>query len=92
VHVNGTRTGDQPKLRHDPGCGHFEWGDGTVLGSPELATEEQMRALRACKACIDTRRTPRGASRHESKDGRPGLICATCSQMMPLTGVCDRCA
>jgi hypothetical protein len=60
VHLDGTPTGDEPRLRHDPDCRHFEWGDGTVLGTPELATEEQMRTLRACKTCIGTRHGPRG--------------------------------
>jgi len=41
VRLDGTPTGDEPRLRHDPDCRHFEWGDGTVLGTPELATEEQ---------------------------------------------------
>ena len=52
VHRDGMRTGAEPRLRHDPGCGHFDWGDGVPLGTPELATEEQMRSLRACKSCI----------------------------------------
>ena len=45
VHLDGTPTGAKPRLRHDPDCSHFEWGDGTVLGTPQLATEEQMQAL-----------------------------------------------
>jgi len=36
---------EAPRMRHDPDCGHFKWPDGTVLGVPELATEEQMRSL-----------------------------------------------
>jgi hypothetical protein len=38
VHRDGTLTGAQPRLRHDPGCGHFDWGDGVALGTPVLAT------------------------------------------------------
>src|SRR5438445_386452 len=40
VHLDGSRTGEKPRLRHDPDCSHFEWRDGTILGTPEPATEE----------------------------------------------------
>ncbi len=40
VHLDGTLTGAEPRLRHDPDCGHFEWGDGTILGTPVLATSD----------------------------------------------------
>ena len=43
-------------------------GDGTILGTPELATEEQMQILRACKTCIGTRRGPRNGGRHDGQD------------------------
>lgn len=92
VHRDGTRTGAKPRLRHDPDCSHFEWGDGTILGTPELATEEQMLALRACKTCIETHsESPRDAE-HDVKDGRIGKVCSACNQVMPLTGICDNCA
>jgi hypothetical protein len=91
VHLDGTLTGARPRLRHDPDCSHFEWGDGTVLGTPQLATEEQMQTLRACKTCIEARREPRGGSRHD-KDGRIGGLCPSCHQTMSLTGVCDNCS
>jgi len=26
--MDGTLTGAKPRLRHDPGCGHFKWGNG----------------------------------------------------------------
>ena len=55
VHLDGTLTGAEPRLRHNPGCGHFKWPDGTLLGTPVLTTEEQMRALKACKHCIKSR-------------------------------------
>ena len=58
VHRDGTLTGAKPRLRHDPGCSHFEWGDGTLLGTPVLAREEQMRILKACKTCIESRGEP----------------------------------
>jgi len=54
VHMDGTRTGAEPRMRHRPGCGHFKWPGGIVLGTPELANEEQMRTLRACKSCIES--------------------------------------
>jgi hypothetical protein len=92
VHLDGTPTGAKPRLRHDPDCGYFEWGDCTVLGTPQLATEEQMQTLRACKTCIETRRGPRSGSPHDGKDGRTGRLCPTCNQTMPLTGICDNCA
>jgi hypothetical protein len=92
VHLDGTRTGAKPRLRHDPDCSHFEWGDGTVLGTPELATDEQMRTLRACKTCIATRDESLGDARHGIKEGRTGEVCLTCNQVMSLTGVCDNCA
>jgi len=52
VHLDGTLTGRPPRMRHDPDCGNFKWRDGTILGTPRLATNEQMRALRACKNCV----------------------------------------
>jgi hypothetical protein len=55
VHRDGTPTGALPRMRHDPDCGHFEWGDGEILGTPVLATDEQMRTLRACKSCVERR-------------------------------------
>ena len=81
-----------PRLRHDPDCSHFEWEDGTILGTPELATEEQMQTLRACKTCIETRRGPHGGSRPDGNEGRTGGLCPACNQTMFLTGVCDNCA
>jgi hypothetical protein len=92
VHLDGTLTGAKPRLRHDPDCSHFEWGDSTVLGTPQLATEEQMQTLRACRTCIATHRRLRGSSRQQEKDGRTGALCPTCNQTMSLTGVCDNCA
>ncbi|MGI8451397.1 MAG: hypothetical protein ACR2MP_30275 [Streptosporangiaceae bacterium] len=92
VHLDGTTTGAKPRLRHDPDCTHFEWGDGTVLGTPQLATEEQMQTLRACKTCIEARLGPQGGDRHDGKNGRTGELCPTCNQTMSLTGVCDNCA
>lgn len=92
VHLDGTPTGAEPRLRHDPNCSHFEWGDGTVIGTPQVATEEQMQTLRACKTCIETSHGPHGGSRPDVRDGRTGALCPTCNQTMSLTGVCANCA
>jgi len=92
VHLDGTRTGAEPRLRHDPDCSHFEWRDGTVLGTPELATEEQMQTLRACKTCVETRGESSRSGLDSVKEGRLGDVCPACSQVMPLTGICDNCA
>jgi hypothetical protein len=91
VHLDGARTGAKPRLRHDPGCSHFEWGDGTILGTPELATEEQMQTLHACKTCIETRGEPFKRGAYGMEDGRLGEVCPACNQAMPLTGICDNC-
>ena len=45
VHMDGTPTGAKPRLRHYPDCTHFEWRGGLRLGTPILATDEQMRTL-----------------------------------------------
>lgn len=92
VHLDGTLTGAKPRLRHDPDCSHFEWGGGVVLGTPRLATEEQMQTLSACKTCIKTRSGPGDGSRHDEKHRRTGEVCPTCNQTMSLTGVCDSCS
>jgi hypothetical protein len=91
VHLDGTLTGAKPRLRHDPDCSHFEWGDGTNLGTPVLATEEQMQTLKACKSCIGRRSDSRGDPHPGMTDARPGKLCPNCHQVMPLTGVCDNC-
>jgi hypothetical protein len=92
VHLDGSRTGAKPRLRHDPDCGHFEWRDGTILGTPELATEEQLHTLRACKTCIAARAESPEDARSSMKDGRIGEVCPTCNQAMSLTGVCGNCS
>jgi hypothetical protein len=90
VHRDGSLTGARPRLRHEPGCSHFEWEDGTLLGTPELATEEQMRTLNACKTCIGSRSESPGKGGHSVKDRRTGGLCPTCSQVIPLTGICEQ--
>jgi hypothetical protein len=91
VHRGGTLTGAQPRLRHDAGCGHFDWGDGILLGTPVLATEEQMRSLSACKTCIESRGESPVSGGQGVREGRAGGVCPVCSQVMPLTGVCGNC-
>jgi hypothetical protein len=86
VHVDGTKTGAPPRMRHHPDCGHLTW-DGEMLGTPELASPEQMKALGACETCVGA--TDRGSTRQPS--GRLGNLCPTCRQVMPLTAVCDNC-
>jgi hypothetical protein len=92
VHLDGQPTGAQPRLRHDPDCSHFEWGDGTRLGEPVPATEEQMLTLRACKSCVERRGGSARPGRQGARDGRTGVLCPTCFQEMALTGVCDNCS
>jgi hypothetical protein len=92
VHRDSTPTGAMPKFRHDPGCSHSEWGTGTHLGTPVLATTEQMRSLKACDTCLRSRGELTDAHPLPSKEGRTGKLCPTCTQVMPLTGVCDSCA
>jgi hypothetical protein len=91
VHLDGTLTGAEPRLRHDPDCGHFEWRDGTILGTPVLASEEQMQTLQACKSCISRRAESHGPASQWVKGARAGRVCPTCNQVMPLTGTCDNC-
>jgi hypothetical protein len=70
VHLDGTLTGAKPGLRHDPGCSHFEWRDGTHLGTPVLATDEQMQSPNACKSCIGRRgESPREIRQSQSRGG-----------------------
>ena len=92
VHLDGTLTGEKPRLRHDPDCSHFEWRDGTILGTPQLATEEQMRTLRACKTCIGVRAGSSEDAGPGIKGGRIGEVCPSCNEAMPLTRVCDNCS
>jgi ssDNA-binding Zn-finger/Zn-ribbon topoisomerase 1 len=91
VHLDGTKTGAQPRMRHFPGCSHFDGGDGTIPGTPELATKKQMETLNVCKTCMGSRGlSTRGAGSLKT-ESRTGVVCPTCSQQMPLTGTCDRC-
>jgi hypothetical protein len=73
VHRDGTLTGAEPRLRHYPGCGHFDWGDYTLLGTPVLATDDQMRTLKACKiafkAAAVRRGIPAGGQRMQGQAG-----------------------
>jgi hypothetical protein len=55
VHRDGTLIGTPPRMRHDLDCGHFDWGNGEMLGTPELASPEQIRTLGACEHCVEAR-------------------------------------
>ena len=92
AHPGGTLTGAKPRLRHYPGCGHFEWGDGTLLGAPVMAAEEQSRTLSACKTRVKSRGGSSEETRQQVKEGGAGGLCCTCNQMLPLAGRCDNCA
>ena len=91
--MDGIPTGQAPRMRHDLGCQHFEWPDGTALSEPKLATEEQMHSLRACKSCVERQgRSGSTASRSARRD-RYGELCPNCGLTLPLTNrVCDYCA
>lgn len=91
VHLDGRPTGANPRMRHHSDCGHFEWGDGTILGTPKLATQEQLQTLRACKHCVGANGRSSISGQHSGRDGKLGEICPGCSQAMPLTGICDNC-
>jgi hypothetical protein len=53
--TDGTLNGKPPKMRHDPDCTHYNFRGGKRWGTPELATEEQMRTLKACTTCVNKR-------------------------------------
>lgn len=87
--MDGTEIGSAPRMRHFVDCGHFIFEDGTVLGTPILASAEQMRDLPVCKTCVQ-----REFGSEASGGGRAlryGDPCATCFQTLPITGICDNC-
>lgn len=91
VHMDGTPTGKPPRMRHDPDCGHFDWGTGEILGTPRPATPEQMTSLGACDSCVARRSSTRTSHYLRQAEGKLGGICPSCRQTMPLTGICDNC-
>jgi hypothetical protein len=91
LHLDGTPTGAEPRMRHYPDCGRFEWPDGVRLGTPVVATEEQMQTLRACKTCVNSRGGSSGTIPNNPSEARVGRLCPSCHQMLPLTGRCDNC-
>jgi hypothetical protein len=91
VHLDGALTGAAPRLRHDPDCAHFEWGDGDRLGAPVLATAKQLRTLKACKSCVETRGVAPKIDGLDGKHARTGDLCPKCYQLKPLTGICFNC-
>lgn len=89
VKLDGSASGLSVTMRHDLDCGHFKYPDGSSLGTPVRATEEQMSTLPACKDCI-----AKVKDRHRtvSVDGvRTGGICPTCFVAMPVAGNCEYC-
>lgn len=61
AHLDGTLTGQPPRKRHYPDCGHFDFRGGLRLGTPVLANEEQMRTLKPCTSCVNKRSdSPKG--------------------------------
>lgn len=91
VDMNGVVTGEAPRRRHDLDCGHFKFDDGTVLGTPQLATQKQMRDLPPCKDCVSRMSSPDGVSRTRGSTGPTGPLCPTCFVATPLNGKCDTC-
>ena len=53
--TDGTLNGKPPSMRHDPDCTHYNFRGGKRWGTPVLATEEQMRTLKACTTCVNKR-------------------------------------
>ena len=53
--TDGTLNGKPPSMRHDPDCTHYNFRGGKRWGTPVLATEEQMRTLKACTTCVKKR-------------------------------------
>jgi hypothetical protein len=92
VHLDGSLTSEPPRMRHNPDCGHFEFRGRVRLGTPVLASEEQMRTLKACTSCINKRSDSARVGSHSYEGGKIGELCATCHQIMPLTGFCDNCS
>lgn len=89
--MNGAATGQAPRKRHDLDCGHFKFDDGTVPGSPQLATEEQMRNLPPCRDCVSRTSSDERESRARGSAGPTGPLCPTCFVSTPLNGKCDTC-
>jgi hypothetical protein len=92
VHLDGTLTGELPRMRHDLDCGHFEFRGGVRLGTPVLANEEQMRTLKACNSCVNRRSGSLRVGSPDRVSAKVGQLCPTCHQAMPLTGLCDNCS
>jgi hypothetical protein len=87
--LDGTTTGQSPRMRHDPDCSHFIMRTGETLGDPVLASPEQMATLPACKTCVE--RHGNGTGSRVERGGVHGDPCPGCQMALPLTGVCDDC-
>ena len=91
VDMNGVATGQAPRKRHDLDCGHFKFDDGTIRGSPQLATEEQMRNMPPCRDCVSRRSSAERESQARGSAGPTGPLCPTCFVSTSLNGKCDTC-
>ncbi len=91
VDMNGVATGHAPRKRHDVDCGHFTFDGDTVLGSPQLATEEQMRDVPPCRDCVSRTASAERESQARGSAGPTGPLCPTCFVSTPLNGTCDTC-
>jgi hypothetical protein len=95
MRVPNTLNSAMPGVSRGLSRGRREVGSGAgghVVGTPELATDEQMQTLRACKTCIQTRGESSRDASYGVNESRTGGLCPTCNQAMPLTGNCDNCA
>lgn len=91
VHLDETPIGTKPRKRHYPDCSHFEWPNGMRLGTPILATDEQMRTLKPCKTCVDSKGSSSTPDRDHASGARTSSLCPDCNEMLPLTGRCFNC-
>lgn len=92
VGMDGTPTGAKPRKRHHPDCGHFTFPDGSTLGTPRVATAQELRALPPCKDCIDRTQEAAPAPKPVSWDTPAGRLCPNCFVEMPVIGQCYTCA
>ncbi len=76
VDMNGVATGHAPRKRHDVDCGHFTFDGDTVLGSPQLATEEQMRDVPPCRDCVSRTASAERESQARAPPAPPPGRCA----------------
>mgnify|MGYP006876022605 CR=1 FL=1 len=88
---DGVPKAGAPRMRHLSGdCQHFTWPHG-IVGTPQPATDDEMRALPPCSDCV-ARHGQRTSLAVRSAPDRPiGATCASCFCELPVTGQCDNC-